>query len=271
MRETPRGYAKIEAAGGEDERYLRLCEAFQYVDDVFLDIVEREKGVRRREVKKSVKRIWGAVAACICVLIVLPAAAMAYNWFGLKELLLPKKEKTPDAFSLSAYQESPAYQAAAEWKVFLAGYDMDGRILSEAEKTGFVTENESWKLYGVYSREMGERLGEIADKYELRLHTGGRTIEQDTWESLVTGSFLAGGSTKNGFLYEDSSFSFAGSMEIAGYGKADFDACFVAVNVLAGSDEGMTEEGLQELADRIDFRVLKEVQTPDMRGDSEVE
>lgn len=33
----------------------------------------------------------------------------------------------------------------------------------------------------------------------------------------------------------------------------------------------MTEEDLQELADRIDFDVLKKVQAPDMRGDSEVE
>ncbi len=51
---------------------------------------------------------------------------------------------------------------------------------------------------------------------------------------------------------------------------ADYEKCFITVNVLCGSNGGMTEKGLQELADQIDFGILKEVQTPDMRGDSVV-
>lgn len=49
---------------------------------------------------------------------------------------------------------------------------------------------------------------------------------------------------------------------------ADFEECFVSVNVLRGSEDGMTKEDLQELADQIDFRILKDVQVPDMRGDT---
>lgn len=49
---------------------------------------------------------------------------------------------------------------------------------------------------------------------------------------------------------------------------ADYEECFISVNVLCGSEEGLTEEGLQELADQIDFRILKDVQIPDMRGDT---
>ena len=49
---------------------------------------------------------------------------------------------------------------------------------------------------------------------------------------------------------------------------ADFDDCFISVNVLCGSNTGMTEENLQKLADKIDFTVLKEVRVPEMRGDS---
>ena len=47
----------------------------------------------------------------------------------------------------------------------------------------------------------------------------------------------------------------------------DFEECFISVNVLLGSEEGMTEEDLQEMADKIDFSILKDVQVPDMRGD----
>ena len=290
-----------------DKGYLRLCVAFQYVDDVFLDIVEREKRAVKEKVKKPVRMLWGTVAACICMLIILPAAALAYNWFGLKDLLLPGREKQPDAFSLTAYRESPAYQAAAEWKAFLAEYDVDRRILFEAEKTGFTVENESWKLHGVYSQEMGEMLDAIAERYELRLHTGGRTIKRILWEPLVTESFLAGSSTEDGFLYEDSSFLFAGSIELAGYGRVKFDFVYAVkgsfqealpligdvaeyqelryetaggepvlfalgskealilaeaerylavVAIPCGTDDGITEEVLQELADRIDFYTL---------------
>lgn len=39
--------------------------------------------------------------------------------------------------------------------------------------------------------------------------------------------------------------------------------------MLLGSEEGITEENLQELADQIDFRILKNEQVPDMRGNSE--
>ncbi|MDE7045160.1 MAG: hypothetical protein K2O97_09170 [Acetatifactor sp.] len=45
---------------------------------------------------------------------------------------------------------------------------------------------------------------------------------------------------------------------------ADFEECFVTVNVLRGREEGMTKEDLQELADKIDFRILKDVRAPDM-------
>jgi hypothetical protein len=45
------------------------------------------------------------------------------------------------------------------------------------------------------------------------------------------------------------------------------EECFIAINVLAGLEDGLTKSGLQELADKIDFTVLKNVQTPDMCGD----
>ena len=40
---------------------------------------------------------------------------------------------------------------------------------------------------------------------------------------------------------------------------ADSEECFITVNVLRGTEEGMTQEDLQELADKIDFRILEDV------------
>lgn len=46
---------------------------------------------------------------------------------------------------------------------------------------------------------------------------------------------------------------------------ADFEECFISVNVLSGNKMGMTKEALQDLADRIHYKILKDVKIPDMR------
>lgn len=51
----------------------------------------------------------------------------------------------------------------------------------------------------------------------------------------------------------------------------DFEECFILLNIVGGSDDGITMEVLERIADGIDFTVLKNVIVPDMRGDSVVE
>lgn len=230
----------------DSERSFRLCEAFQYVDDVFLDIVEREKRASQKKTKKPLGIFISTVAACLCILFVLPVVAVAYNWFGLRSLLLPEKEVVPQFSSLSAYQESPAHQALAEWEAFLAGYDVDGSILSGAQSGGFVTEREDWRLYGVYSKEMGEKLDALVKQYGLRLHTEGRTIESVAWDKMVKEVFPSGRCTGDGFLYEDSSFRFTGGMTIAGYGWVDF--------TLGYTRKGIFDDGLPLIDDVADYK-----------------
>ena len=64
-----------------------LNQAFQYVDDRYLDIVEQEKTMRTKPYKRFMP-YWGkAAVACFClilILIVLPIVAIAANWFGLR-------------------------------------------------------------------------------------------------------------------------------------------------------------------------------------------
>ena len=49
---------------------------------------------------------------------------------------------------------------------------------------------------------------------------------------------------------------------------ADFEKCFITVNVLGSYGIDITEEHLKYIADSINYSVLKNVITPDMRGDS---
>lgn len=301
-----------------DRRYVRLNEAFLYVDDALLDFVERKKRVRKR--KRPVGAFLSTVAACICLLFALPAAAMAYNWFGLRDLLMPGEITEHALVTLSGYQSSPEAKALAEWNAFVAGYDVEAAIGTGNEV--FVAEGrDDWTLYAVYNQEMGEKLDEIAEKYQLKLYSDINSVSPEEMEYRVGGNFMNDCTRYWGYIYEDGSFGFSGDVLLAGsettdfqFGRAvkgtlgeailnigqveeyaqwqyesscgepvllalgpskalifaDFEECFVSVNVLSGSEAGMTKEDLQELADRIDFTVLKNVKTPDMRGDSEV-
>lgn len=321
------------------DKTARLNEAFQYVDDFFLDLVELEKvSWRKTAAPRSARPAWmflTGAAACLCLLLVLPAAALAHNWFGLKDLLLPHPHEPAyagpgrgfdlskydcDSISLSGYQTSPEALALAEWETFQAGYDPDGKIAAEMGNGVFLAPGrEDWSLYNVYSSEMGEKLDEIAGKYGLKLHQKINDVSPQELEYQVGGSFMRDISAYWGYIYEDGTFQFDGDAEIEGYGTADFqfrravkgsfqdvtlnighaenytewqyttacgepvllalgdskallfadlEECFIAVNVLAGSHSGMTRDHLQQMADLIDFRILKEVQIPDMQGDS---
>ena len=297
--------------------YMRLNEAFQYVDDEFLDIVEQEK---RKKKKQSVWVIYSTVAACICLLIVLPVGAMANNWFGIRDLFVPDPSNKYYTVSLSGYQGSPEAEALREWNEFLENYDTDHKILDELGNSVFVAEGrDDWFMYGIYSYEMGEKLDEIANKYGLKLHNEVNIINRDELMYRVGGNFMD--TVKGGaYIYENGSFHFEGDIELDGYGTigfqlirkvkgtfdelylnigqpedyeewqyiascgepvllelgskqhsfifADYEECFITVNVLAGIEDSLTKEDLQELADQIDFSILMDVCAPEMWEDS---
>lgn len=295
-------------------KHRKLNEAFQYVNDDFLDIVEQEKWKQR---KQATWIRYSVAVASICLLIVISGSAIAGNWTGIRELKIFNSNY--NSISLSGYQGSPEAQALEEWNSFLENYDSDHKILDELGNDVFVAEGRNdWFLYGVYSYEMGEKLDEIADKYELVLHNEINVINRDELMYRVGGNFM--GTVKGGaYIYEDGSFQFEGNTELEGGGiiefqlrrnvKGTFDEtflnigsfedyeewqyvtscdeevllalgrkhtsliiteyenCFISVNVQAGMDTGLKKEDLQELANQIDFNILKDVKTPDMRGD----
>lgn len=294
----------------DNSRWVRLNEAFLYVDDVFLDIVEQEKHRQKRR-KKTVRVFWGTVAACVCLFMVMPVVAVAYNWFGLRNLLLPESLEQPEYFAISDYLEKPEVQALAEWNAFLAGEDAD----YDANKAGQVENEETpaeirmdWLVYDIDSSAHGKKLDEIAEKYALELHTKKMSVSLEMLETLTRGKFVDGVNILDNFVYEDNSFGFEGSAALQEYGTvkfqfiytrkgvfeknipvigayawntqrqyttacgevvvlvtgtseswilADFEDDFLAITVTDQGKKSMTVAALQEIADRIDFRVFK--------------
>ena len=293
--------------------YMRLNEAFQYVSDELLDIVEQEK---RKKKKRPMWRVAATVAACICVLL-LPVGVIAARLLGLWDLILPKEDNEGSYLTMYDYASSSELSALREWKQFLAGYDMDRTILSEAMENGFVPEGrEDWLLYGVYSYEMGEKLDQIAKKYGLMLHTTMDTLTFEELQGWIGASFITDANIEDCLVYENGSFTFKGDTELNGCGEVAFEfnctvkgaidgtipswggdpngwdewsydaACgeytrlslgasfgmivtgssdrYLMVYVPVGREFGITKENLQELADKIDFRLIKDMQLPEV-------
>lgn len=303
----------------ETVRYRRLIEAFQYVDDVFLDIVEEEKSKTKR---KPTWRYIGTVAACILVLII-PVGALAARLFGLWDLLLQREENDTSNFSVSDFFASTEVYALRQWEEFLEGYDIDGAILSEAMETGFALEGrEDWMIYGVYSYEMGEKLDAIADRFGLVLNHTVENINFEELQNRVGGNFIIDADIEDPCqYYEHGSFYLKGSAELTDGRRAAFafqcvvkgtfdntlprwgdynnmdewryrtvcgesvclalgashamiltdvgDRYCLAV-VPQGRDMGITEESLQELADKIDFGMVKKMKLPENSGNTPI-
>lgn len=177
------------------------------------------------------------LAAVIAVAAALSGLAIAVNFLGLRDTLLPEQYgvyKTgedgkiipgeyeyKDFISLSGYNNTPESLALAEWQSFLEGYDQDGSIIASVgnNPTGF---EDRYGMYLVYTQDMADQLEEIIAKYDLRLHSWMEVILPDVWP-LAVGDFMAADNTAwSGYIYEDGTFHFDGEAELHGYGKIDY-------------------------------------------------
>lgn len=72
-------------------------------------------------------------AAVICLLAVIGGIAVAVNFLGLRDLLIPSGSRISaiggSVISLSGLADSPEGRALDEWESFLAEYDSDRAIL----------------------------------------------------------------------------------------------------------------------------------------------
>lgn len=225
----------------------QFSERLSNVDDRYLLSAQRVLGwgdapaaFRTRRAGKM-RRIL-ILAAVLCILLTLSAAAFAANWFGLRDMLLPRQEvevpldpetedpasaerKTylADVISLSGYANTPESRANAEWQAFLNSYDTDGAIIDSLGNSIFGA-GTGYSYYQVYTQEMAEKLDEIAAKYGLKLHTG-MLSDLYTDEALcdqVGGDFLGENRAYSSYVYEDGTFKFDGEIELADYGLLDY-------------------------------------------------
>ena len=182
------------------------------------------------------------LAASIALLAALSALAVAANFFGLRDALLPEKGSVnvtdergvavpgeyeyKDFVSLSGWGDSPESRALAEWRAFLDGYDQDGAIIDRIgnEPTGF---EERYGNYLVYTQEMAGKLEEITAKYDLKLHQWMEVVMPEIWPTAVGNFFKENVTSYSGYIYENGTFRLDGSAELGagelkGYGPIEY-------------------------------------------------
>nr|WP_325242694.1 hypothetical protein [uncultured Oscillibacter sp.] len=182
------------------------------------------------------------LAAAAALLAALSVLAVAANFFGLRDVLLPEKHSVyvtdedgvvvpgerefKDFVSLSGWADTPESRALAEWQAFLEGYDQDGAIIAEIgnEPTGF---EERYGHYLVYTQEMAGKLEEIVARYELKLHEWMEVVLPETWPQAVGGFFRENVVPYSGYIYENGTFRFDGDAELGagelkGYGTIEY-------------------------------------------------
>lgn len=310
---------------------LELLESLVTVKDKYVLEAHGEETSKNSAPRKKSVLLALIAAAVLCL------AGFAYAIMKLQELSLgeytyrqPDSENpsemvtvTDEFISVQGLQASPEYQATKEWQDFLQNYDKDGTILAQIgnHPTGL---DEKYSQYGVYTQEMCDRLEQIAEKYDLKLHSEVALVDGEELNNHVGGSFLRGGmSGGSAYIYENGTFQFDGEAVLDGHtvhlqfrrsmkgtmdetvlnigstdeyqeaeyetacgekvilelGKehsflyADFEECFLLLNVLAGTEadflgetEGaITMDELKQMADWIDFTILKNVNSPDIQ------
>jgi len=198
--------------------------------------IQWEEFENMRRTRRRVRPLLVA-AVVVCLLIVLSAVAVAADFLGLRQILLPEKGKVnvidgdgvvvpgevefKDFISLAGLSQTPESRALAEWQAFLDGYDQDGSILAQIgnEPTGF---EEEYGQYEVYTQEMADKLDEIAERYGLKLHRAIGFLFPGEWETRI-GRFLGDNATAyTGYAYEDGTFNFDGDAMLPEYGLVDF-------------------------------------------------
>ena len=190
---------------------------------------------------KSLKWIV-TLAAAAALLAALSALAVAANFFGLRDVLLPEKHSVDvvdengvvvpgekeykDFVSLSGWGDTPESRALAEWEAFLESYDRDGSIIAEIgnEPTGF---EEKYGHYLVYTQEMADKLEEITARYHLKLHEWMEVVLPETWPTAVGDFYRENVTPCSGYIYENGTFRFDGDAELGagelkGYGTIEY-------------------------------------------------
>lgn len=158
-----------------------LMDVIGSAKDGYVEAAVNTRGARPAVRKLSLRRV-ALVAAVILMAMLLVGCTVAYV-LRLQELKIGEEpgirnfdeagqwagptEVTKAVISLRGYPGSPNQLATKEWYEFIKTYDPEKKLLVDDQPEGIPDSH--YYAYGCYTKEMAEKVDEIAAKYNLKL------------------------------------------------------------------------------------------------------
>ena len=167
-----------------------IYDSLKINDTPPLDLVNQIKSAASGTVKYEFKRnnyqmMKGLIAAVLCLVVGVAATAVAANFFGLRDLIVPNEnnrvivefsnggveERHVQLISLQGFAGSPEHDAAVMWQLFLNEYDVDASFAAIGDNWAdfWASFPAEYLYYGVVSLEMVAKIDEITEKFGLSL------------------------------------------------------------------------------------------------------
>lgn len=213
----------------------RILDMLEHIDERYILEAAPALRVRRSSGPRKAGRTLLIAAVIVSLFAALCAVAYAAGWFGLSARLTEAPSYTEAAASAPASQEpvetgvaaggylsmngiagSPEGLAHAEWIAFRNEYVAQHSFSNNTDLSWLGGDEllESYSLiYGAADRAMLDKLLEISEKYNVKLHSRMYAPPTDAKFYKVSGCepfVLSGNSLSPMYLYEDGSYKFEG-------------------------------------------------------------
>ena len=181
-----------------------ILDVFEYAPSDFL---AEAQALREGRTRHRRPRIWllAAVVAALLVLAGCVAYVLTLRDFSLTQetytplvdsqghAIDPPREQSRDVVSAQGHQGEPIFAAQQEWDAFCRSYDPEGKWITNEPDLPEIP-NQYEFVYSCYTREMADKVDEIAEKHGLLLLTDALTFqlwnEDLFWEAMGADTFL---------------------------------------------------------------------------------
>lgn len=195
------------------------------------DQVKSNVKINPANYRKSPGRfVKGAAAAAICLLAGGTVVSYAFNLFDIRSYLWEEKmditvaeeesEETTRAVDVMLFQPmgSNEYKATSEWLAYTEEIE-NSENFWETEWEEDEAFQKKYEAYSVFTREMGDKLEEIAENYNLSLLSGMKMVEskEELYQMAGTAEFLGEDNILlGGYIFDDGTFQYDGDMKLDG-------------------------------------------------------
>ena len=206
----------------------RILDMLEHIDERYILEAAPALRTRRSSAPRKAGRTLLIAAVIVSLFAALCAVAYAAGWFGLAQRITEPAEPTSVSLiigeetpvegyiSMNGIAGSPEAQAHAEWVAFRNEYVSRHSFSNDADLSwlgGDELMESYYMIYGAYDQAMLDKLLEISEKYNVKLHSRMYAPPTDAKFYKVSGCepfVLSDNSLSPMYLYEDGSYKFEG-------------------------------------------------------------